>query len=580
MRSADYWRQRSEAVEAQAHARAQASIALIEQWFLEAQREVQKEIESWYARFAASEGLSLSDARKLLNSRELEEFRWTVEQYVKAGSSGDPRWAKQLENASARFHVSRLEAVQLQMQQQLERLYGNQLDEMESLFRQVAGDTYTRTAFDLMQGIGVGWDITVPDEKVLDKILSTPWTTDNATFRDRCWTMKDELRAQLQKDLTQGLMTGKPPLEISKGIEKRFGVSRYKAARLVNTETTYFNAVSSQQCYKDLDVERFEVIVTLDDTTCEICGKMDGKILPMPQYEPGVTVPPYHPNCRCTTAPAIDPEFAGERAARSDDGEVYYVPSDMTYPEWKEKFVEGGDKSGLKSISDDGIIDSGKSSLEKSDVDSSEENDTDDALPEKTPVQIILDRYPRIEGEHSYEDDIKAINPYLEESLKKGNDLYTHNCQRCVAAYEARRRGYDVIAIPKVSGNDPLARMNDEHGWPNIFENGGNCLIPCISASKEGVKKKIIEQMTSYGDGARAIVRIVRENGSGHLFIAECHEGIVHFFDPQDGSLDASAQFDYIQVDQTFLLRIDDKEFTPLIQKCCMRKIGDTYGNG
>ena len=341
MKSADYWRQRSEAVEAQAHARAQASIALIEQWFLEAQREVQKEIESWYTRFAASEGLSLSDARKLLNSRELEEFRWTVEQYVKAGASGDPRWAKQLENASARFHVSRLEAVQLQMQQQLERLYGNQLDEMESLFRHVAGDTYTRTAFDLMQGIGVGWDITAPDEKVLDRILSTPWTTDNATFRDRCWTMKDELRAQLQKDLTQGLMTGKPPLEISKGIEKRFGVSRYKAARLVNTETTYFNAVSSQQCYKDLDVERFEVIVTLDDTTCEICGKMDGKILPMPQYEPGVTVPPYHPNCRCTTAPAIDPEFAGERAARAEDGKVYYVPSNMTYEEWQDRFVTG-----------------------------------------------------------------------------------------------------------------------------------------------------------------------------------------------------------------------------------------------
>ena len=25
------------------------------------------------------------------------------------------------------------------------------------------------------------------------------------------------------------------------------------------------------------------------------------------------------------------------------------MPADMTYPEWKEKFVEGGDKSGLKT---------------------------------------------------------------------------------------------------------------------------------------------------------------------------------------------------------------------------------------
>lgn len=29
-----------------------------------------------------------------------------------------------------------------------------------------------------------------------------------------------------------------------------------------------------------------------------------------------------------------------QRAARDEDGEVYYVPDDMTYQEWKKAFVD------------------------------------------------------------------------------------------------------------------------------------------------------------------------------------------------------------------------------------------------
>ena len=88
-----------------------------------------------------------------------------------------------------------------------------------------------------------------------------------------------------------------------------------------------------------IDVERVEFIGTPDDTTCEVCGEMDGKVIPVTQYEPGVTVPPYHPNCRCTTAPSIDDVYGGARAARDKDGEFYYVHANMTYDEWKSQFL-------------------------------------------------------------------------------------------------------------------------------------------------------------------------------------------------------------------------------------------------
>lgn len=349
MRNADYWRGRFSILEDSAHREAQKTIQDMEELYLDAQRSVQKEIESWYARFAVNNQISLTDARKWLTAGQLEEFHWSVEQYIKIGEQAglDAAWLKKLENASARFHISRLEAVQTGIQQQLELLYGNQVDSLDALLKKVVGNGYTRTAFEVQKGVGLGWDITGLDQKKLETLLSKPWTTDGRTFRDRCWLNKNDLVGSVSKSLTQGLLRGDSPSKITTAIQKQFGVHRYKAGRLVNTETTYFNAVATKECYKDLDVEMVEIIETLDSHTCSICGGFDGKVIPISQYEPGVTVPPFHPNCRGTTAPAIDPKYAGERAARNADGDVYYVPANMKYADWKKAFVDGGAKTGL-----------------------------------------------------------------------------------------------------------------------------------------------------------------------------------------------------------------------------------------
>ena len=358
MRDAAYWWQRSALLEASAHKNADESVRALEDLYQETQREVRQEIESWYARFARDNQLTLAEAKKRLTVGEMEEFRWSVEQYVKVGKQAglDPAWQKKLANASARFHISRLEAIELQIQQQIELLYGNQVDEVDELLRKVVGEGYTHTAFEVQKGLGAGWDIAALDPRKLDALLTKPWSTDHRTFRDRCWTNKEALVGEVSKRLTQGLLRGDAPAKTIAAIQKTFGVHRYKAARLVHTETTYFNAVASRQAYQDLDVEQVEIIETLDGRTCEICGDMDGKIIPLSQYEPGVTVPPYHPNCRGTTAPAIDAKWAGKRLARDGEDELYEVPADMTYAQWKEAFVTESPNDDLTKAKSEDII--------------------------------------------------------------------------------------------------------------------------------------------------------------------------------------------------------------------------------
>jgi SPP1 gp7 family putative phage head morphogenesis protein len=152
------------------------------------------------------------------------------------------------------------------------------------------------------------------------------------------------LLARLQTDLTQAVMRGDNPKVLAAGIAQKFGVAKHKAERLVLTETAYFNAQGQKDAYKEMDVEAVVFVATLDGRTSDVCRSMDGQIIAMKDYEPGVTVPPLHPFCRSTTAPWFDNDFTEVefRASRDAAGKtVYEVPADMTYPEWEEKFVVG-----------------------------------------------------------------------------------------------------------------------------------------------------------------------------------------------------------------------------------------------
>lgn len=527
MRNADYWRGRFSILEDSAHREAQRTIQDMEELYLDAQRSVQKEIESWYARFADNNQISLTDARKWLTAGQLEEFHWTVEQYIKIGEQAglDAAWLKKLENASARFHISRLESVQMGIQQQLELLYGNQVDSLDALLKKVVGNGYTHTAFEVQKGVGLGWDITGLDQKKLETLLSKPWTTDGRTFRDRCWLNKNDLVGSVSKSLTQGLLRGDSPAKITTAIQKQFGVHRYKAGRLVNTETTYFNAVATKECYKDLDVEMVEIIETLDSHTCSICGGLDGKVIPISQYEPGVTVPPFHPNCRGTTAPAIDPKYAGERAARNADGDVYYVPANMKYADWVQTFVNGGSKAGLTAATATAILDI-----------------VEQATGAKKGTSMAI------------QDAVKGANP----NYSRGS-AYGVNCQRCVQAYEFRRRGYDVVAKPKPSTNNIISWGSECFIQPGAYQYSYQAYA--LNQTEAAVKKAL----ANAPDGSRFSIYIKWKRtygGSAHVFIAEKTGGVVHYLDPQTGNMDASDYFTRGSKGCFGYFRLDDKALT------------------
>ena len=354
MKGSDYWKERFEQVEQSQHNQGIQCYADIEKQYRQAQKTLEGQISAWYQRFADNNRVTLTEAKRMLTAKELAELKWDIQDYIRYGEENaiNGTWVKQLENASARFHISRLEALKLQTQQSIEVLFGNQLDSIDSTMRDVYKSGYYRTAFEIQKGVGVGWNFSTLDEKQISKVINKPWAADGKNFSERIWGNRQKLVNELNTTLTQNIILGKDPQKAIDDIAKKMNTSKVNAGRLVMTEEAFFSSAAQKDCFAELDVEMYEIVATLDSHTSEICREMDGKVFPMSQWEVGVTAPPFHVWCRTTTVPAFEDEFdlVGERAARGEDGKTYYVPANMKYEDWHKSFVEG-DKTGLQEAS-------------------------------------------------------------------------------------------------------------------------------------------------------------------------------------------------------------------------------------
>lgn len=353
-RKGAYWQERFKQMEEVQHDTSVQKTHEIQEQFDRSLAVIDGKINAWYQRLAANNGVSMQEARKMLDARELKEFHWNVDEYIRHAKENEVSgaWSKQLENASARVHISRLEALKVETQQELEKLYGNCTDAIDHHIRDAYTTDFYHTAFEVQKGIGVGTSMNRLDPDTVEKIVSKPWAVDGKNFSDRLWENKTKLINNVHNSLSRMCITGEAPDRAIEEISKQMGVSKAQAGRVVMTESAVFANKARQDCMEELDVEQFEVMETLDSHTCATCGGMDGKHFPMTEFQIGVTAPPFHPNCRGCTCPYFDDEFdsVGERAARGEDGETYYIPADTTYEEWKKSFVKDGNEDDLQEV--------------------------------------------------------------------------------------------------------------------------------------------------------------------------------------------------------------------------------------
>lgn len=147
---------------------------------------------------------------------------------------------------------------------------------------------------------------------------------------------------RLVTGVKMGFVQGKTTRQIVKEVTGPGGladISQRNAATVIRTALNHVSTQAREVTYKKNNdiVEKYEIIATLDSRTSTICRSLDGQ-----EYEIGKgPLPPFHPNCRTTTAPVISSEFdfldkGAKRAAKGADG-GQQVDASTTYYEFFAK---------------------------------------------------------------------------------------------------------------------------------------------------------------------------------------------------------------------------------------------------
>lgn len=338
-----YWEKRFKAIEEKSFEEAEKCIKESVKYIDDAVRSINKEILFWLNRFAKNNNISLAEAKKLITLKDLEELGWDVSKYIAKGSNNKTgEYTQELENASASHHITRLEAIKQQMNEKCEKGFGNVEKSLSSTLLKVYEDTYYKTAYEVQKKVGIGFSFAQVDEKKLKTILEKPWASDGSNFSDRIWkSYKPKLVNNMQKKLVDWCINGTDVQKLTDNLAKESEVVEKACATLIHTEVSNICNQSQADSYKEMGVEKYKNLETLDGITCKVCGGHDGEVHDVDEFQVGLTAPPFHPRCRGTTIPVTDNLLSKnrQRAARDPEtGKTVYV-NEMTYEEWKENFV-------------------------------------------------------------------------------------------------------------------------------------------------------------------------------------------------------------------------------------------------
>ena len=350
MQNSEYWKQRSLELENAAYKDSEEYKNRLEELYKETLELIKKDIAYWYLRFAKKNRVTYAEAQRILNANELEEFHWTVQKYIRYGQSEilSDAWRKELENASIRVHITRLESLQLQLKNHIETEYAQRIADITHLLKSGLEEDIYKNAYEIEKGLNIGVDLHKYNESEIDDMLKKPWCSDGKVFSERLWARKQQLVADLvEKDLPQALIRGESSDKIIDRWAEKLDADRKAVARVVQTERAYVNSRAALESYKKLGVKKYKILATLDTRTSNICRSMDLKVFDIKDYKIGVTANPFHCHCRTTTSPYFDDFTEDEKRAMKDSETNAYkkVPADMTYDEWYKEYVKDSPKA-------------------------------------------------------------------------------------------------------------------------------------------------------------------------------------------------------------------------------------------
>lgn len=471
------------------------------------------------------------------------------------------------------------------------------------------------TAYTIDKGIGMNTGFTLVDQDTVRRLMM-----DNPDLvpayridqpKDYVWNQQ-----KFNSAITQGILQGESIPDISKRVESVIGMDRRAATRSARTACTAAESMGRQSSYKraqDLGIGlKQQWMATLDLRTRYTHRLLDKQTVPVGQKfcpkgygEKHALRFPADPQglaeevfgCRCTTIAVLDDEDY------EDDERWSKLPEGMTYEEWQglndqkkaDKQPSDGNPETLAGVK------RGKPMTFKQANELRGNPNYSMAEEPYRKYQAVRRKYNEVIDEYGFSSqqfkdvviELGNVEDAYKQALKEQSG-YRVNCQTCVVANEARRRGYDVEATPnpeisgevhdKVARRTNLAWIDPETGkQPEYIRYEGVGKTDVIGRPIP-TQKRYFEWLTSDGtieEGARYTIEFSWKGRSryGHIVSIERTDNGLRMYDPQCGrTYDEVGIADYLKrvkykttsygntyADGPILLKVSDYQFNTSI---------------
>lgn len=419
------------------------------------------------------------------------------------------------------------------------------------------------------------------------------------------------LKKAVRAEVSRGIANGSTWNEVAGKLSRHMANTPFQRAynnsiRIARTEGHRIQVQSAMDAQKIAKSKGADIVKqwdsTLDGNTRDLHRLLDGQIREIDEpFEvggrkveaPGMFGDPAEDcNCRCCLLQRARWALDDDELQRLKDRAAYFdLDKSDEFEEYQRKYlgITQEDIDNIKNNDKIKNIDTQLKNLKKQFSDITDGYSYDDWFSEFTSIEDgygrataddepdvikLKDISKKIKNLFSERSTLHSKLPTLgvqgktfsiEDSLKWANPKYVSgtqygvNCQRCVQAYELRRRGYDVEALPKPKKNNTII-------WGNecFVDSSGN--TPSFTFNQS--EKAIRNALANAPDGSRHIIYTAWKNSkSAHVFIAEKENGIIRYIDPQSNMDDVEYYFSLAKKNKFGILRVDDKDITTDISK-------------
>ena len=298
--------------------------------------DIQTQINSFYGRYAAKEGISLAEAKKRVSKLDIEAYERKAKRYVKDKDFSD-KANEEMRLYNATMKINRLEMLKANIG--LETIAGH--NELEKFMASILKG---RTEAELARQAGILGKTIHGNSRLAHAIPNASFHS--GTFSDRIWQYQDLMRADLEKLLTRGLIQGKNARALTADLrkyligDKNGKGATYNVERLMRTELARVQTEAQKQSFIRNGFEMY--LFNVNGTCCPICEEASKKdsghgkgVYLVKDMMPGDNAPPLHPHCRCSTS-----AYSGSR--EDFDKMLDFLANGGTEAEWEKMKAKGG----------------------------------------------------------------------------------------------------------------------------------------------------------------------------------------------------------------------------------------------